>query len=60
MTLEDDLQDIDGIGPATAEKIVRIVDEHDSIVPSEKVEWAVEQAQRGNEREVIEFLGTLR
>lgn len=48
MTLEDELQEINGVGEATAEKIVEIVEEHsvDSEV-SENVKSAYEYYEAG-------------
>ena len=61
MTLSDDLQDIDGIGPATAAKILDVLDAHAGAdVDPEAVADAIDQARRGNEGEVIAFLETLR
>lgn len=61
MTLYDELQTIDGVGPATADKIVRIVDEHGgSDADAEAVADAIDQARRGNEGAVIAFLEGLR
>lgn len=67
MTLNDDLQDIDGIGPATADKILGVLDGHEAFNEPETqaadpdaVANAIEQARRGNEGAVIDFLEGLR
>lgn len=45
MSLKDDLQEIDGVGPKTADKIIAVVDDH---------ETSTNQSELGTVRNLLE------
>ena len=58
MALEDDLQEISGIGPSKAEEIVALIDEHDagSEPDDPHLLKAIEYAEAGDNRKAGIFL----
>ena len=55
--LKDDLQDISGIGPATADAILDILDDHELNAEEDpKLGRAIAEAQARNDREAAVWL----
>jgi len=54
--LRDDLTDIDGVGPATADKILDVLDAHDTGETDPLLERATAAAERGDDRDAAVFL----
>jgi len=55
--LKDDLMDIQGVGEATADSILEVLDEHDTGGDESKaLERAIEYAQRGDSRNATVWL----
>ena len=48
MTLKEDLQEIQGVGEATAESIIAVLEENDALGESVNVEKALYFLERGN------------
>ena len=54
--LRDDLTEIDGVGDATADKILNVLADHDAAESDPLLEKAREAALRGDERRAAIFL----
>jgi len=54
--LRDDLEAIDGVGPATADKILDVLDAHDTDEPDSLLERAKDAAAEGNDRDAAVYL----
>jgi len=53
--LRDDLQSIDGVGEATAEKIMAVLEDHDT-GSDPYVEQAITAADAGNDHKALTYL----
>lgn len=54
--LRDDLEDIQGVGPATTDEILDVLSEHDTTDMGGWLGKAVEAAEDGDDREAVVFL----
>lgn len=54
--LRDDLEAIEGVGPATADKILDVLDAHDTGRTDPLLDKAKAAAERGNDRDAAVFL----
>ncbi len=54
--LRDDLEAIDGVGPATADKILDVLDGHDTGETDPFLERAKAAAERGDDRNAAVYL----
>jgi len=54
--LRDDLTDIDGVGPATADKILDVLEAHDTGDTDPLLERAKAAAERGDDRDAAVYL----
>ncbi|AFH21841.1 hypothetical protein OSG_eHP10_00155 [environmental Halophage eHP-10] len=54
--LRDDLEAIDGVGPATADKILDVLDAHDTGATDPLLERAKDAAARGDDRDAAVYL----
>jgi len=54
--LKDELQTVEGVGPATADKILDVLDAHDTGEPDPLLERAKAAAERGDDRDVAVYL----
>lgn len=54
--LKADLQDIDGVGEATADKILDVLADHDTGERSRYLEKALDAADAGDDREAALYL----
>ena len=54
--LKDELQTVEGVGPATADKILDVLDAHDTGEPDPLLERAKAAAERGDDRDAAVYL----
>jgi len=54
--LKDELQTVEGVGPATADKILDVLDAHDTGETDPLLERAKAAAARGDDRDAAVFL----
>jgi len=54
--LKDELQTVEGVGPATADKILDVLEAHDTGETDPLLERAQAAAKRGNDRDAAVFL----
>lgn len=54
--LRDDLTSIDGVGTATTDKILAVLDDHEMAGESRLLEKARDAAERGDDREAAVYL----
>ena len=54
--LKDELQTVEGVGPATADKILDVLDAHDTGDTDPLLERAKAAAERGDDRNAAVFL----
>jgi len=54
--LKDELQTVGGVGPATADKILDVLDAHDTGETDPLLERATAAAERGDDRDAAVFL----
>jgi len=59
MSLKDDLTDIQGVGDATADKILDVLDAHDTGETDPLFERAKAAAAEGNDRDAAVYLNRL-
>lgn len=56
MTLEEELQEIDGVGEKTAEKIMATVADSPEVVTADDLEGAIGMLERGSSRQALSKL----
>jgi len=54
--LKDELQAVEGVGPATADKILDVLDAHDTGATDPLLERAIDAAAEGNDRDAAVYL----
>ena len=54
--LKDELQTVEGVGPATGDKILDVLDAHDTGATDPLLERATAAAERGDDRDAAVFL----
>jgi len=54
--LKDELQTVEGVGPATADKILDVLDAHDTRETDPLLERAKAAAERGDDRDAAVYL----